>query len=38
MPILEPEYVVERIVDAVLTEQPVLFMPRFYYILKACSA
>lgn len=37
LPILQPEYVVNRIVDAVLTNQSHLFMPRFLYIAKACS-
>lgn len=32
LPILEPEYVVKKIVDAILKEQLYLYMPRFLYI------
>ncbi|KAI6225076.1 hypothetical protein M3Y99_01379600 [Aphelenchoides fujianensis] len=38
LPILQPEYVVARIVEAVLTDQPQLFLPRFLYIAKALAA
>uniref|UniRef100_A0A0N4ZSJ3 Short-chain dehydrogenase/reductase 3 n=1 Tax=Parastrongyloides trichosuri TaxID=131310 RepID=A0A0N4ZSJ3_PARTI len=31
LPILEPEYVVEKIIDAVLTNQEYLYMPKFSY-------
>jgi hypothetical protein len=33
MPILEPEYAADLIVDAVLTNSYVLMMPRFIYII-----
>ncbi|CAD5207806.1 unnamed protein product [Bursaphelenchus xylophilus] len=33
-PILQPEYVADRIVDAVLTNTPHLILPRFLYIIK----
>ncbi|NP_001182297.1 epidermal retinol dehydrogenase 2 isoform X1 [Sus scrofa] len=33
LPILEPEYAVEKIVDAILKEQLYLYMPRFIYIM-----
>jgi hypothetical protein len=35
LPILEPEYVVARIVEAVLTNQPELYLPRFSYLVAA---
>uniref|UniRef100_A0A914D8R0 Uncharacterized protein n=1 Tax=Acrobeloides nanus TaxID=290746 RepID=A0A914D8R0_9BILA len=35
LPILEPEYVVDRIVEAVLTNQPELYLPRFSYLVAA---
>jgi hypothetical protein len=37
LPILKPEYVAKRIVDAVLTDQPELIMPKFLYFAKALS-
>uniref|UniRef100_A0A8C3WIJ8 Short chain dehydrogenase/reductase family 16C member 5 n=1 Tax=Catagonus wagneri TaxID=51154 RepID=A0A8C3WIJ8_9CETA len=33
LPILEPEYAVKKIVDAILKEQVYLYMPRFIYIM-----
>ena len=35
LPILEPEYVADRIVEAVLTNQSDLYLPRFCYSLAA---
>lgn len=37
LPMLKPQYVVDRIVDAVLTDQAQLFLPRFLYFVKALS-
>lgn len=33
LPILEPEYVVQKIVDAILQEKPLLCLPRFIYFI-----
>ncbi|MBW00328.1 Epidermal retinol dehydrogenase 2, partial [Eschrichtius robustus] len=33
LPILEPEYAVRKIVDAILQEKPYLYMPRFMYFI-----
>ncbi|XP_059971746.1 epidermal retinol dehydrogenase 2 isoform X1 [Mesoplodon densirostris] len=33
LPILEPEYAVRKIVDAILQEKPYLYMPRFIYFI-----
>ncbi|KAI6208572.1 Oxidoreductase, short chain dehydrogenase/reductase family protein [Aphelenchoides besseyi] len=38
LPILQPEYVVERIVDAVLTDRVHLYLPRFLYVAKVLNA
>jgi all-trans-retinol dehydrogenase (NAD+) len=35
LPILDPEYVVDKIMDAVLTNQPVLCVPKLVYIIIA---
>ncbi|ELT99901.1 hypothetical protein CAPTEDRAFT_124216 [Capitella teleta] len=35
LPILEPEYAVDRIMDAVLTDEPIIFLPRLLYVLFA---
>lgn len=33
LPLLEPDYVVDRIIDAVLTNQPMLILPRTLYLI-----
>jgi hypothetical protein len=33
--LLEPEYVADKIIEAILTNQKVLFLPRLMYILYA---
>lgn len=33
LPILEPEYAVRKIVDAILQEKSYLYMPRFIYFI-----
>lgn len=38
LPILEPEYVVKKIVDAILKEQLYLYMPRFLYIVMTLKS
>jgi len=35
LPILETEYVVEKIVEAILTNQEALYLPRSVYLLTA---
>uniref|UniRef100_A0AC34QR37 Uncharacterized protein n=2 Tax=Panagrolaimus sp. JU765 TaxID=591449 RepID=A0AC34QR37_9BILA len=37
LPILEPEYVVEKIVEAVLTNQADVYMPRYCYVLAGLA-
>lgn len=38
MPYLRTEFVVDRVVDAVLTDQVHLLIPRFLYFVKAAQA
>lgn len=38
LPILDPDYVVDRIIEAVLTNQTELYLPKFCYILAAGAA
>jgi len=35
IPLLEPDYVADKIVEAILTNQKILFMPRLFYFLYA---
>ncbi|KAK0427118.1 hypothetical protein QR680_010070 [Steinernema hermaphroditum] len=38
LPVLKPEYVVERIMEAVLTNAEQLYIPRFSYLIGFCSS
>lgn len=38
LPILTPDYVTDKIIEAMLQNQEVLYMPRFVYLMSICKA